>query len=215
MTGYNRERELRELIESIPEMAWTGAADGSATFVNRRWTEYTGLPLEHAIGWGWKVVVHPDELERHVEKWQTSVSTGEPFEHEVRFRRATDGEYRWFLVRGVPMRDDQAKVLKWYGIATDIEDRKRAEQALTVQNNRLQLLLKLTSQITSNLELREVLRAISSNIREVMDCDAVHISLPDVASDKFRVYALDFPEGKGFVKEEMLITPVGVAKKST
>src|SRR2546425_5340154 len=59
------ERELRELIESIPEMAWTGAPDGSATFVNRRWTEYTGLSLERAIGWGWKVVVHPDELERH------------------------------------------------------------------------------------------------------------------------------------------------------
>ena len=209
------ERELRELIESIPEMAWTGAADGSATFVNRRWTEYTGLPLEHAIGWGWKVVVQPDELERHVEKWQTSVATDKPFENEVRFRCATDGEYHWFLVRGVPMSDDKGEVLKWYGIATDIEDRKRAEQALTVQNNRLQLLLKLTSQITSNLELREVLRAISSNIREVMDCDAVHISLPDVASGEFRVYALDFPEGKGFVKEEMLITPVGVAKKST
>jgi len=208
------ERELRELIESIPEMAWTGAPDGSATFVNRRWTEYTGLSLERAIGWGWKVVVHPDELERHVEKWQASVSTGEPFEHEVRFRRATDGEYRWFLVRGVPMRDDQGEVLKWYGIATDIEDRKRAEQALTVQNNRLQLLLKLTSQITSNLELREVLRAISANIREVMDCDVVHISLPDAASGKFRVHAMDFPEGKGFVKEEMLITPVGVAKRA-
>ena len=208
------ERELREVIEGIPGMAWTGAPDGSSTFVNRRWTEYTGLSLEQTIGSGWQIAVHADDLERHVEKWRASVATGEPFEDEVRFRRAAGGQYRWFLVRGVPLRDEHGDVLKWYGIATDIEDRKRAEQALTIQNNRLQLLLKLTNRITSNLELREVLRAISANIREVMDCDAVHISLPDAASGKFRVYALDFPEGKGFVKEELLITPVGAAKRA-
>ncbi|MGC2505006.1 MAG: sigma 54-interacting transcriptional regulator, partial [Silvibacterium sp.] len=83
-----------------------------------------------------------------------------------------------------------------------------------VQNTRLQLLLKLTNQITSNLELREVLRAISASIRELMHCDLVHISLPDAASGKFRVHALDFPESRGFVKEELLITPVGVAKRA-
>src|SRR5437870_3366748 len=208
------ERELRELIETIPEMAWTAAPDGAATFVNGRWSEYTGLSLEGTVGLGWKFAVHPDDLERHLQKWQASVASREPFEHEVRFRRAVDGQYRWFLVRGVPLRDERGEVLKWYGIATDIEDRKRAEQALSVQNDRLLLLLKLTKQITSKLELRELLRAISANIREVMDCDAVHISLPDAASGKFRVHAMDFPEGKGFVKEEMLITPVGVAKRA-
>ncbi|PYR85185.1 MAG: Fis family transcriptional regulator, partial [Acidobacteria bacterium] len=208
------ERELRELIETIPEMAWTAAPDGAATFVNGRWSEYTGLSLEDTVGLGWKFAVHPDDLERHLQKWQASVANREPFEHEVRFRRAVDGQNRWFLVRGVPLRDERGEVLKWYGIATDIEDRKRAEQALSVQNDRLLLLLKLTSQITSKLELRELLRAISANIREVMDCDAVHISLPDAASGKFRVHGMDFPEGKGFVREEMLITPVGVAKRA-
>ena len=89
-----------------------------------------------------------------------------------------------------------------------------AQAELQRQNDRLRLLLKLTNQITSKLELREVLRAISANIREVMHGDAVHISLPDAASGKFRVYALDFPEGKGFVKEEMLITPVGAVKRA-
>src|SRR3989449_986507 len=208
------ERELRELIETIPEMAWTAAPDGAATFVNGRWSVYTGLSLEGTVGLGWKFAVHPDDLERHLQKWQASVASREPFEHEVRFRRAVDGQYRWFLVRGVPLRDERGEVLKWYGIATDIEDRKRAEQALSVQNDRLLLLLKLTNQITSKLELRELLRAISANIREVMDCDVVHISLPDAASGQFRVHAMDFPEGKGFVKEEMLITPVGVAKRA-
>src|SRR5438552_1027095 len=195
-------------------MAWAAAPDGAATFVNGRWSEYTGLSLEGTVGLGWKFAVHPDDLERHLQKWQASVASREPFEHEVRFRSAVDGQYRWFLVRGVPLRDEREKVLKWYGIATDIEDRKRAEQALSVQNDRLLLLLKLTNQINSKLELRELLRAISANIREVMDCDAVHISLPDAASGKFRVHGMDFPEGKGFVKEEMLITPVGVAKRA-
>jgi formate hydrogenlyase transcriptional activator len=208
------ERELHEFIESIPEMAWSGAPDGSCTFVNMRWTEYTGLSLEDTVGAGWKAVVHPQDLERHLEKWQAAVVAGEPFEHEVRFRRATDEQYRWFLVRGVALRDERGEVLKWYGIATDIEDRKRAEQAISVQNQRLQLLLKLTNQITSKLDLREVLRAISANIREVMHGDAVHISLPDAGPGEFRVYALDFPEGKGFVKEEMLIPPVGAVKRA-
>jgi formate hydrogenlyase transcriptional activator len=194
-------------------MAWSGAADGFCTFVNVRWTEYTGLSLEDTVGSGWKTVVHPDDLERHLEKWQASVAAGEPFEHELRFR-ASDGEYRWFLVRGVALRDERGEVLKWYGIATDIEDRKRAEQAISVQNKRLQLLLKFTNQITSKLELREVLRAISASIREVVQGDAVHISLPDAGPGKFRVYALDFPEGKGFVKEEMVIPPVGAVKRA-
>ncbi len=96
----------------------------------------------------------------------------------------------------------------------NLRQAEAAQAELQRQNDRLRLLLKLTNQITSNLELREVLRAISANIREVMHGDAVHISLPDAASGKFRVYALDFPEGKGFVKEEMLITPVGAVKRA-
>jgi len=208
------ERELQELIESIPEMAWSGAPDGSCTFVNRRWTEFTGLSLKDTVGSGWKIAVHPNDLERHVEKWQGSVATREPFEHEVRFRRLADGQYRWFLVRGVPLPDEHGEVLKWYGIATDIEDRKSAEQALGVQNNRLQLLLKLTNRITSNLELRDVLRAVSANIREVMHCDAVLISLREPGSEKFRFHAVDFPEGRGFVKEELLVEPVGAARRA-
>ena len=104
--------------------------------------------------------------------------------------------------------------MKWYGTNTDIEARKRAEEAIVTQNSRLQLLLKLTKEITSNLELRKLLRAISASIREVMDFDAVHISLADPVSGKYRLYALDFPEGKGFVKEEMLIESVGACKRA-
>jgi formate hydrogenlyase transcriptional activator len=202
----HHERELREIIESIPGMGWTGAPDGSSTFVSGRWTEYTGLSLEGTAGSGWQTAVHPDDLQRTLERLQGSVPTGEPFEFEVRFRRAADGEYRWFLVRGVPLRDEPGRVSKWYGIATDIEDRKKAEEALEIQNNRLQLLLNLTNRITSNLELRGLLRSISGNIREVMECDAGGISLPDREPGKYRVYALDFPDGRGFVREDLVMT---------
>ncbi len=123
------EKELRDVIETIPVMAFTTLPDGSNAFANRRWREYTGLSVEDTTGSGWQSVVHPEDVERHVDKWRLSVATGEPFEDETRFRRS-DGEYRWFLVRAVPLRDEHGSIIKWYGKLTDIEDRKRAEQAL-------------------------------------------------------------------------------------
>jgi len=102
--------------------------DGSSTFVNKRWTEYTGLSVEATSGIGWQRAIHREDLARHSEKWRISVATGQLFEDEARFRRAADGEYRWFLVRGVPLRDPHGKIVKWYGTLMDIEDRKRAEQ---------------------------------------------------------------------------------------
>src|ERR1700726_2973322 len=82
------------------------------------------------------------------------------------------------------------------------------------QNERLELLLNLTTRITSSLDLREVLRAIAANIREVIHADAVTVSLPDAASEKYRVFAMDFPHGKGVVREELLVTPSGASKKA-
>jgi PAS domain S-box-containing protein len=207
------ERELREVIETIPCMAWSASADGAAQFFNRRWLDYAGLAADEVQNWGWTAAVHPDDLNALVDYWRTAIASSQSGEIEARLRRF-DGVYRWFLFRATPSFDDKGKVAKWYGTNTDIDDRKRAEQALTVQNNRLQLLLKLTNRITSNLDLREVLRAITATVRELMDSDAVHISLPEADSAQFRVYALDFPEGKGLIKEEMLIGPVGIARKA-
>ena len=123
-----QERKLRDVIETIPTFAWTALPDGSVDFVNRHWQEYTGLSAERTVGSGWQAAVHPADLKRHAEKWRVSLATGEPFENEARYRRAADEQYRWFLTRGVPLRDQRGKILKWYGISTDIEDRKRAEE---------------------------------------------------------------------------------------
>lgn len=124
------EKELREAIEAIPAMVWTALPDGSSAFVNRRWTEYTGLSREDTAGSGWQTVIYPEDVERHVRKWRAALATGQPFENEARFRRAADGRYRWFLVRGVPLKDEAGNVLKWYGTLIDIEDRKGTEEAL-------------------------------------------------------------------------------------
>jgi PAS domain S-box-containing protein len=124
----SQEERLRDVVETIPAMTFTTSSDGSATFVNKRWTEYTGLSVEQSSGAGWQRAIHPEDLVRHSEKWRISVATGQLFEGEARFRRAADGEYRWFLVRGVPLRDQNGNIGKWYGTLTDIEDRERAEQ---------------------------------------------------------------------------------------
>src|SRR5208283_2231323 len=122
-----REWKFREAIKTIPAMAFTALPYGSRTFVNQRWEEYTGLSVEQAAGLGWQAAVHPDDVNRVQEKWRISVVSGEPSEYEARFRRA-DGQYRWFQVRAVPLRDRRGKILKWYGISTDVEDRKQAEE---------------------------------------------------------------------------------------
>jgi PAS domain S-box-containing protein len=126
----SQEEGLREAVETIPALTFTTLPDGSNTFVNKRWTEYTGLSVEKTLGTGWQRAIYPDDLVRHSKKWHISVATGQVFEDEARFRRAADGEYRWFLVRGVPLRDQHGKIVRWYGTLTDIEDRKRAEKAL-------------------------------------------------------------------------------------
>ncbi|HZC35007.1 MAG TPA: PAS domain-containing protein, partial [Chthoniobacterales bacterium] len=124
------EQELRDVIETMPTMVWIARTDGSNEFANHVWHEYTGLSEEGTVGSAWQDVVHPADLKRHLEKWRTSLATGEPFENELRYRRAADGEYRWFLSRAVPLRDKKGEIVKWYGVSTDIEERKRAEEAL-------------------------------------------------------------------------------------
>jgi PAS domain S-box-containing protein len=123
------EQERRDIFETVPALVWVAQPDGSNTYVNRRYVEYSGMGTAQTAGSGWREAVHPDDLERHEGKWHASVASGEPHESEVRFRRA-DGHYRWHLDRGVPLRDEDGHIIKWYGIVTDIEDRKRVEEAL-------------------------------------------------------------------------------------
>jgi PAS domain S-box-containing protein len=129
------EKQLRDAIETIPAMAFVTRPDGSSKFVNRRWVEYSGLSLADTAGSGWQATVHKDDIEQHLAKWRAALASGEPFENELRHRSA-HGEYRWFLIRAMPLRGEQGNILKWYGTLTDIEDRKRTEEELSRQQQR-------------------------------------------------------------------------------
>lgn len=165
------ERKLRDVIETIPTFAWSALPDGAEDFVNRLWQEYSGLSAKESAGEGWQVAVHPEDLKRHLEKWRTSLATGEPFENEVRYRRAADGQYRWFLARAIPLRDARKRIVKWYGISTDIEDRKRAEQEReTLRSdlahvNRVSLLGELTASLA-----HEIKQPITASVISAQTC---------------------------------------------
>src|SRR5712672_595597 len=115
---------LQTVIDTVPSFLWTSLPDGSKEYLNKRWYEYTGLSLEEGKGWGWKVVVHPDDLDRLIREWLALVEARKPGELETRIRRY-DGEYRWFLIRIVPQLDAEGNVVRWFGSNTDIEERRR------------------------------------------------------------------------------------------
>ena len=121
--------DLRLVIDSTPALIHTARPDGYLDFFNETWLRYVGLPLEDLEGWKWTSAIHPEDVEGIVNKWRASLASGEPFLHEARTRRA-DGEYRWLLHHKVPLRDDGGNIVKWYGSSIDIEERKRAEDAL-------------------------------------------------------------------------------------
>jgi len=123
------ERDLRSIINTIPTAAWSTRPDGYCDFLNERWLSYAGMTAENCQGWGWGAAIHPGDLKGLVEYWQSSLAAGTPVETEARMRRF-DGAYRWFLFRANPLRDESGKIVKWYGVNIDIEERKRAEVEL-------------------------------------------------------------------------------------
>lgn len=129
------EDRIRLIIDTIPTMAWTIRPDGVIDFVNKRWVDYTGLSLAEEIEEPTRPM-HPEDLPRAMEKWRAKLAVGEPSEDEMRLRRA-DGEYRWFLIRTAPLRDEQGNLVKWYGVSIDIEDRKHAEEKLKQSESQL------------------------------------------------------------------------------
>src|SRR6202046_3305148 len=130
------ERELRTIIEIMPAYVGTSLPDGTVDFLSQSWLDYSGQTREEAMGWGWAGVLHPDELDRVLANWQVGLASGEPVEQEVRCRRA-DGTYHWFLNRSLPLRDDEGKIVKWYGILFDVNSLKETESALQVREHEL------------------------------------------------------------------------------
>ena len=123
------ERNLKLIIDTIPALAWSARPDGSAEFFNQHYLDFIGLSAEQATGWGWTAAVHPEDVSGLAATWKRIMASEAPGEAEARLRRH-DGDYRWFLFRANPLRDESGTIVKWYGVNTDIEDRKRAEAEL-------------------------------------------------------------------------------------
>jgi formate hydrogenlyase transcriptional activator len=186
---------LQTVIDTVPSFLWTSLPDGSKEYLNKRWYEYTGLSLEEGKGWGWKVVVYPDDLDRLLREWLALVEARKPGELETRIRRY-DGEYRWFLIRVVPQLDAEGNLVRWFGSNTDIEDRKRAEKKLVEEER----------------ELRRITDAIPQTI-VVLDPDGhplyanqtmldyIGLTMQDVAASDFRA-RIFHPEDLERLREE-------------
>lgn len=145
-------RLYRLIADSIPHMVWVSRADGAADFFNKRWYDYTGLTHSEPFGWGWRRVIHPEDLERCLATWNRALQTGENYEIEYRLRRA-DGSHRWHYGTAVPMRDPAGQVLRWFGTCTDIEVQVRSAQILE----------------TTVEERTRELREAQGRLREIMD----------------------------------------------
>jgi PAS domain S-box-containing protein len=170
-------QDIRLVLHTIPTLAWSARPDGSAEFFSRRWLDYTGLSAEEASDWGWTVAFHPEDRESLKDFWSRLLAAGEAVEIEARLRRY-DGEYRWFLIRAEPLRDNHGDVFKWYGTNTDIDDRKRAEALLAAEKRTLEM-------IASGSSLEEILERLcvtidgqTRNIKSavmLMDADFMHL----------------------------------------
>jgi formate hydrogenlyase transcriptional activator len=170
-------QDIRLVLHTIPTLAWSARPDGSAEFFSRRWLDYTGLSAEEASDWGWTVAFHPEDRESLKDFWSRLLAAGEAVEIEARLRRY-DGEYRWFLIRAEPLRDNHGDVFKWYGTNTDIDDRKRAEALLAAEKRTLEM-------IASGSSLEEILERLcvtidgqTRNIKSavmLMDADGMHL----------------------------------------
>ena len=151
------EEVLRALANTIPQLAWMAEPDGAIVWFNERWYEYTGTTPEGAAGWGWQGAVDPEVLPAMQEHWASSLRTGEPFEMEYPIRGA-DGQYRWFLTRVNAVRDRRGKVVRWFGTNTDVDQVKRAEQALREESKVLELLNSTGGALASTRDLRSLLQ---------------------------------------------------------
>src|SRR5260221_561177 len=124
------EENWRVLAETVPQLVWTTRPDSLVEYWNHRWYDYRDSSLEQVLGHGWRQFLHPEEAEGVLAFRHQTLQTGEPYESECRLRNGQTGEYRWFLARGVPVRDETGQIVKWFGTNTDIEDQKRIEEAL-------------------------------------------------------------------------------------
>ncbi|MGF2035766.1 MAG: PAS domain S-box protein [Nostoc sp. CmiVER01] len=166
-TLRDSEERYRILTEVSPQAIWMGDSHSGINYCNQYWFDYSGLTMEQTAGYGWIDIIHPNDRDRVFKTSMQAVTNGTNYEAEIRFRRVSDGSYRWHLVRGLPFRDAAGQIIKWVGIASDIHDRKVAEAALQQLNEMLeQRIQERTAQLeAANKELESFSYSVSHDLR--------------------------------------------------
>lgn len=121
------EQRFRTLADTMPQMVWSAAADGSVDYYNARWYEFTGIDFGASDGDGWTVLIHPEDRPSTIAAWQRSIETGDVYNHEYRLSYR-GGQYRWALGRALPVRDPSGRIIRWFGTSTDIHETKLAQE---------------------------------------------------------------------------------------
>ncbi|MFI5251641.1 MAG: PAS domain S-box protein [Bacteroidota bacterium] len=162
-----RSREQYSLLaENIPELVFTARQDGYVEYCNRRWYDFTGTNPDIPLGRGWESVIHPDDLKTSIDTWTQSVTKGIAYDFQLRFRRA-DGAYRWHIIRAIPWRNNEGKIMRWFGTCTDIDAQKQAEREIKRFNEELERrVARRTEELTSaNKELEAFTYSVSHDLR--------------------------------------------------
>lgn len=194
-----REAELKALADSIAQLAWMAHADGDIFWYNRRWYEYTGTDFDSMQGWGWEAVHDPEMLPEVKLLWQHSLETGKPFEMEFQLRGA-DGKFRWFLTRANPLRDDEGKIVRWFGTNTNIEHAKQIEKQLLQQTHTLELLHQSGIVVGSTLDLDELLQGVTDVATKLSEAEfgAFFYNSMDEQGDAYMLYTLSGAKREDF-----------------
>jgi PAS domain S-box-containing protein len=207
------ERSLRELTETIPQMLWSAEADGAIHYCNQRVLDYTGLSPEQVQGAGWMKSVHQDDIEKMEQAWRATVATGEPFQYEFRGRRAEDKAYRWCISSALPLRDQEGRVIKWFGSVVDMHAWKEAQQGLQMTQAELARVSRLTTmgELAASIahEVNQPLTAVTNNSNACLRLlaagklqpEVLRRALEEVVADGNRASAV-VARIRGFIKKE-------------
>ncbi len=195
------EERFRAVSNLTPDLLWRSDPNGSTSWYNQRWTEYTGQTLEEAVGWGWLDVIHPDHREKSAERYRRAVEEGERLEQMHRIRRH-DGEYRWFLVRAEPLLDDYGAVRHFFGSATDIHEQwmmlEELEERVSERTREVRE-LSLTLTMAEQEERRRIARVLHDDIQQLLF--GLHLRLDYLSGDMAELEEPELQEAFGEARD--------------
>lgn len=195
------EEHFRHLANAMPQIIWTAQPNGRIDYYNKRCHEYAGIDETHG-DYGWLKIVHPDDAPLAFENYRAAIGSGQEYRAECRLKEKFTGSYRWFLVRAMPIRDDEGKTIRWFGSCTDIDELKHAEMSLQEEARVLELLNKTCITLSSQLDLQALMQVITDTATELSGAQfgAFFYNTTDVNGDAFQLYTLSGAPRSAFDK---------------